>query len=61
MSEVNGKGCWNCRHRKRVHKELVGEEWRCDLNNCCLDYHNVINHWCRHWSRGRSKHAKTDI
>ena len=50
-NEKNGKGCWNCQHCKRVNKELVGEEWRCDLTDLYFGYHTLIDHWCRHWAK----------
>ena len=50
-NKKNGKGCWNCQHCKRVNKELVGEEWRCDLTDWCFGYHTLIDHWCRHWAK----------
>lgn len=59
MSVENGKVCCNCRHciRKVIseeeHSRVIG--CVCEISEKCLGYVQVMEGWCRHWSKEREK------
>lgn len=54
MSAKNGKVCCNCRHcvRSRDEKyDLI--VCHCDVYKMYMSYSEVMDGWCKHWSRER--------
>ena len=54
MSVENGKVCCNCRHNARI--EVVENDMilgRCAITGKILSYTDVMEGWCRHWSKDK--------
>lgn len=53
MSVENGKVCCNCRHNIRKYSHEWGVRCYCDIDKKYMSYAQVMEGWCRHWSKER--------
>ena len=55
MSVENGKVCCNCRHNVRKEDEKYGTVCYCEIRDYNLSYAQVLEGWCRRWSKGKDE------
>ena len=56
MSVENGRVCCNCRHNVRIQDEKYSTIYcHCEIHDYNMSYAQVMEGWCRRWSKERDK------
>lgn len=60
MSAENGKVCCNCRHNIRRDDDKGYTHCYCEIDDKYMGYSQVMEGWCKHWSKERWTSDETD-